>query len=192
MQVAIPVLAIGDPDFDRRRFPGLTALPEARREAERIGASHPESIVLTGASATRERFLELAPRAGVIYIASHAVLDAQRPELSMLALAPAAPGYGSGALYAYEIAALDLSGVKLVVLAGCHSAGGPRSRTEGLVSLARAFLAAGVPSVVGAQRQIPDSGVDDWTQHMISTLSRGLYPLEGAGIQVLRSGTTPR
>src|SRR5262249_56839885 len=49
------------------------------------------------------------------------------------------------------------SKTRVVVLAACRTAAGPVSRVEGASSLARPFLAAGVPDVVGSLWDIDDS-----------------------------------
>ena len=51
---------------------------------------------------------------------------------------------------------MDLRRTRLVVLAACTTAGGAIRRGEGILSLARPFLAAGVPSVVATLWDIDD------------------------------------
>ena len=53
-------------------------------------------------------------------------------------------------LYAFEIEHHALPQARLVVLAACGTAAGEASRLEGALSIARPFLAAGVPAVVAS------------------------------------------
>jgi len=70
----------------------------------------------------------------------------------LLALAP--PGDISGFLSARRVAGLELT-ANLAVLSACDTARG-RVAAEGVVGLARAFMAAGVPSVVMSLWSLPD------------------------------------
>jgi CHAT domain-containing protein len=51
---------------------------------------------------------------------------------------------------------MDLAATRLVVLAACGSGAGYSSRREGILSLARPFLAAGVPAVVATLWDLQD------------------------------------
>lgn len=70
----------------------------------------------------------------------------------LLALAP--PGDISGFLSARQVAGLQLD-ASLAVLSACDTARG-RVAAEGVVGIARAFMAAGVPSVVMSLWSLPD------------------------------------
>ncbi len=172
----VRVLAIGDPALDRRLFPTLPSLPGARREAEEVAALAAGSVALTGAQATRARFLELAPVFDVVYVASHAVIDARHPELSALALAGSPVDARRGTLYAHEIVDLDLSRVHLVVLASCEGAGGDISASEGTMSLARAFLAAGVGSVIARREPLRDESHPDLGDEIVASAGASVPP----------------
>jgi len=143
------VLVVADPEHDPA-LSGLDELPGARREARAIESLFPEVTILTGAEATVGRFLEQAPRHQVIHYGGHAIANPSHPLLSFLALAPEA-GPGTGALFARDLAERHMDDARLVVLAACRSGdtGGPDG-SAGLSSLSRAFLAAGVPTVVGS------------------------------------------
>lgn len=168
---ATRALVIGDPMVDRLLFPSLPALAGARREAVEVGALYSERDLLIGPEATRESFLKLAASADVIHIASHAVVIQDRPELTTLVLGSAAGDLSRGAVYASEIAALDLTGVRLVVLGGCGTTRGIASLSEGVLSLARSFLAAGVPTVLGTLRRIDDENTDLVSFHRTGRLA---------------------
>lgn len=149
------VLAVGDPELDRSRFPTFAPLPAARREALAIARTHggAETGILIGPEATRKRFLTGLPEQDIVHFAGHALPNNELPERSMLLFAG---GDGStGALYGEDIPHLSQGRPRLVVLAAC-STGGNGVAAGGFSGLARPFLAAGVPIVVGSLWDIED------------------------------------
>ncbi len=147
------LLVVGDPAFDPLAFPGLTRLSNADREADRIAALYPAVTLLTGREASKERFLTEAGRSTLVHYAGHTLVNPVAPALSCLVLA----GRGrSAALYAQEIQGAVFGKTRMVVLASCDTAAGASSRSEGVISLARSFLSAGVPTVVATSWQIED------------------------------------
>src|SRR5262249_13699988 len=93
------------------------------------------------------------------------------PMLSRLVLAPGEQD--DGLLYAREIYRQRLTRTRLVVLSACSSAHGPISRSEGVLSLTRSFLAAGVPAVIGTLWTITDRGRADFSFELHRRLQRG-------------------
>jgi CHAT domain-containing protein/tetratricopeptide (TPR) repeat protein len=144
----LDTLVVGNPAFDRGQFSQLRSLDSAGVEATHIAALYPGALLLKEKEADRESFLRLAPRSWMIHFAGHAVVNEKNPLLSMLVFAPGKDG-DPGALYAHEIYQLHLQSTRLVVLAACDTAG-DAPVSEGGASLARAFLAAGVPAVVAS------------------------------------------
>jgi CHAT domain-containing protein len=150
------VLVIANPAFDRARFPDLPLLPGADAEADAILSVFPDATVLRGKDATKSAFLRLAPQYDIVHFAGHAVVDEAHPEYSALILAPEPETGDSGALYAHEMAELDLHKTRLVVLAGCNTARGSVNAAEGRQSLARALLLGGAEEVMASNAAVPD------------------------------------
>lgn len=150
-------LLISDPSSDPVAFPGLPALPGAQAEVRAIAPLYPNSRTLVAAAATKSAFLAELPRADVVHFAGHAVENRDDPRMSALVLAPDRQHYDSGALRAGDIAALRLPQARLVVLAACDTADGPVTRSEGVHSLARPFLEAGVPNVIATLWKVDDT-----------------------------------
>jgi CHAT domain-containing protein/tetratricopeptide (TPR) repeat protein len=141
-------LVVGEPAVDREQFPNLYPLPGAAAEATRLSVLT-SAVPLVGKAADKMSFVAAARSAEWIHFAGHAVIDPRNMLLSKLVLAPPPKG-GSGALTAREIYSLDLRRTRLVVLAACDTGLEYVPGSEGATSLARAFLAAGVPTVVAS------------------------------------------
>jgi CHAT domain-containing protein len=148
------LLSVGDPAFDRKRFP-LPYLEPARREAETVATYYYRPITLIGEKATKKRLLEEIGRFDVLHFALHGVVDERSPMRSKLLLAKTEregvePDQTAGFLEAHEIYRLPLSRPRLVVLAACRSGIERYYRGEGMMGISRAFIAKGVPLVVAS------------------------------------------
>ena len=150
-------LLISDPAFDSATFSTLAPLPGARAEVDAIADNYKTPQLLSGASATATAFLQGLPKSDVVHFAGHAVENRDNPALSVLVFAPDRNAHHTGALRAHEIAALRLNQTRLVVLAACDTANGPVTRGEGVHSLARPFLEAGVPNVIATLWKVDDA-----------------------------------
>ncbi|MGE3274891.1 MAG: CHAT domain-containing protein [Vicinamibacterales bacterium] len=135
----------------------VPTLPGAAQEASAVAALYPQAELRTGAMATPSRLLNEGPMRDVIHVGAHALPNGQYPLLSRLLLADEPGRPYSGALLATRVAAEDFSHTQMVVLAACESAAGTAVRGEGAMSLARAFLAAGTPTVVSALGPLDDA-----------------------------------
>lgn len=134
----------------------LPPLPAARLEGEAV-VDHlgGGSRLLAGLEAS-ERALKDAKLADyrILHVAAHAIVEEENPERSAVFLAPGAENE-DGLLQIREIVDLDLDG-RMVVLSACSSARGTVLRGEGVMSLARAFFAAGAPAVIGSLWPVAD------------------------------------
>lgn len=173
------LLAIGSPKFDLAevaqapstlrdtpvsceefRKLDFHSLPGAQEEVKDIDSTwrrwnHTESSeLLTGAEATRARFLEGATHNRILHVATHAFLldrscgDANPLLHSGLVFAGANQSRETSILTAQQIASLDLSGVDWAVLSACNTGNGELRDGEGVLGLERAFHVAGVRSIV--------------------------------------------
>jgi CHAT domain-containing protein len=149
-------LAIQNPTFDRAAFTRLRPLAFAEKEARQIVESYPVAEVQKEAGATKQLFLERAPKFEIVDFAGHAVVNEQNPSLSMLLFAPDLRRRDSGRLYVHEIAAASFTRTRLVVLAACGTSQGQVRDVEGVVSIARAFLGAGALAVLATLWEVDD------------------------------------
>ena len=177
-------LLIGNPDAGAAR-----ALPGAEAEVGVAAKLYLRHEVLVGRSATKEQFLQRAPAFDVVHFGGHALANAEYPLLSRLVFAEQADGEGS--LFAQEIARVRFPRTRVVVLAACSTAAGASSRGEGVVSLARPFLAGGVPVVIASQWDVDDRATEQLMLAFHRELARSGDPiraLRAAQLAMLRSG----
>ena len=123
----------------------LRPLPGSIHEAEEIGKLS-GGRAFTGTEASEELFKELAGESHIIHLATHAFLDDEDPLKSKLVFSEGNPEE-DGLLNVYEIYNLDLA-ARMVVLSACNTGSGGLKRGEGIMSLARAFIYAGVPNII--------------------------------------------
>jgi CHAT domain-containing protein/Tfp pilus assembly protein PilF len=104
----------------------------------------------------------------VVHFSAHGLINESRPRFSGLVLTlPERTGEGKilegcedGILSAYEIFNLKLN-AELVTLSACETGLGKEIKGEGLMSLARAFMHAGTPSVLASLWKVDDAGTAD-------------------------------
>jgi CHAT domain-containing protein/Tfp pilus assembly protein PilF len=135
----------------------LKALPHSAAEALAIEAAlGPGSQVHVDTAASEGRLKSLPlERFGVLHFATHALLSERTPQRSALVLAPGPEPTEDGYLQARELSSLRLR-AELAVLSACQTARGRVVGGEGVQSLARAFFAAGVRSVVASLWHVED------------------------------------
>ena len=123
---------------------------EAREVAQLLNAQF-----LTGSQATKANVLQKLPNAKYIHLATHGLLDDYTgfgiP--GTIALAPS--DEDNGLLSASVIQELNLS-AELAVLSACDTGRGDITG-DGVVGLSRAFIIAGVPSLVVSLWAVPDA-----------------------------------
>jgi tetratricopeptide (TPR) repeat protein len=154
----------------------LANLPGAKREAEAI-APLLNTKALIGNEATKAAILAKLPRAKIIHLATHGLLDDLRGLGSAIALAPT--NTDNGLLTAEEILQLKLN-AQLIVLSACDTGRG-RITGDGVIGLSRSLIAAGTPSVIVSLWAVPDNP----TQELMTEFYRQLK-LTGDKAQSLR------
>ena len=130
----------------------LPPLPGAEAEVNAI-APLLHTQALTGDRATKAAILSLIPKARIIHLATHGILDDIQGLNSAIALAPSSKD--SGLLTASEILDLKLN-AELVVLSACNTGRG-KITGDGVIGLSRAFISAGVPSIIVSLWSVPDA-----------------------------------
>eukprot|EP01043_Picozoa_sp_COSAG02_P034448 COSAG02_NODE_2407_length_8929_cov_50.486154_3_plen_1720_part_01 len=138
-----------------------SAIREAREVSQLLGCT-----ALIGESATKAAVLERLKSASVVHLATHGDVDALGPRLLLHGKAEQST-HSDQFLRVEDIMACKPLPPQLVVLAACNSGRGDLVAGEGVMGLARAFLAAGALGVVISLWKLPD--------RLTSTLMNRLY-----------------
>lgn len=169
-------------------FDDLPALTRTAAEVRQIARGYPRHRVVIAADADDASILTSARDFNVVHLASHSVVDHRTPARSALLIGE------SGRITAAEIEASALPHVRLVVLGGCNTGIGKRHRSEGAMSLARAFMAASVPTVIGTIAPVEDRAAERLLTRFHDAYRRGMdaaTALRHAQLQLLQSGDDP-
>jgi CHAT domain-containing protein len=148
------VLAVGNPRFDRTAYPSFSDLPSARREAATVASYYNASPLVENQASVAAVMNQLAD-SDIIHFALHSALDADVPLRSKLLLTANRKSQADGlaaesALHAYDVYNLKQLQARLVVLSACQTGAERYYGGEGMSSLARPFIAAGVPLVIAS------------------------------------------
>jgi hypothetical protein len=162
-------LVLADPLLPK----GDDPLPDGRKEGRYVARSCGKGSVVRFGPEAGEAFLKRQDlsRFGVLHLAAHAVADEASPETSAVLLAADAPGE-DGRLQVDEITRLRLGG-SLVALSSCRSASGAVVGGEGVMSLSRAFFAAGSAVVLGSLWPLRDDDARDFFEIFYDHLNAG-------------------
>ncbi len=147
----------------------------------------PDADVREGREATARAVQVSARNYDVLHIASHG-FDATAGGEAAMALAP--DGDDEGLLTASDVERATLRKGTLVVLAGCRTMRG-RPTSDGPMSMARAFTAAGARSVVASMWDVEDAASNRLLTAFYSALAEGVTPtaaLRSAQLSMIHDG----
>lgn len=96
----------------------------------------------------------------VVHVATHGILDAERPQFTGLVLSLVGNKDDDGFLRTDEVFNLRL-GSPLVMLSACETGLGKEKRGEGVIGLTRAFMYAGAPTVGVSLWSVADRSTAD-------------------------------
>ena len=179
VDAALVVGATERPSVDEPRLLG------AVDEVKHIARLYRGSNLVLGADARPSRIVGLLPSASMLHFAGHAIVNADRPELSYLALGRT--DADDGRLYAREIARLRLSNLQLVVLSACSTLGARISRGGGISGLSYSFIRAGASAVISAMWEVDDQATAGLLVNFHGQLARGATAPEALRIAQLSS-----
>ncbi|GEM_PF-3568237 len=123
--------------------------------------------------ATEDVFKRKAPQAGIIHLATHAIVDDENPLYSKLVFAEDAASSEDGFLNTFELYNMKLN-ARLVVLSACNTGYGKVVHGEGIMSLARGFMYAGCPCIVMSLWPVDDQSTAGLMKGFFSGLAQGL------------------
>jgi CHAT domain-containing protein len=186
------LLAVGNPRLEPASK--LPNLPRAEVEASTVASLYEQPELLIAKAATKAAFLSKLPASEVVHFAGHAAPGGDAGDGALL-FAPDPRTQAPGPLHSWEIDGTNLRNTRVVVLAGCRTGTGATSRLEGALSLARPFLAAGVPSVVASLRDVDDDVSRDFSMayhRALLTYGDSAQAVRQAQLALLRSGDATR
>ncbi len=163
------------PSYQRLRL-ALSPLPAAIEEVEVLKKQF-RGFFAINEQASEKVFKEKAPQYAILHLAMHGLLDKSEPILSSLAFSEDGDSIENNFLQAYEISKMELN-ADLVVLSACETGFGRFETGNGTASLARAFMYAGVPSLVVSLWQVNDAGTSIIMQFFYQNLAKGMDKAE--------------
>ena len=143
----------------------LARLAGTRVEAQEIakiasaGGNQPDVWIDLNASEDNVRNRDMT-NYKVVHIATHGLLDAERPQFTGVVLSLVGNKTGDGFLRTDEIFNLKM-GNSLVMLSACETGLGKEKRGEGVIGLTRAFMYAGAPTVGVSLWSVADKSTAD-------------------------------
>ncbi|HEX8888606.1 MAG TPA: CHAT domain-containing protein, partial [Pyrinomonadaceae bacterium] len=157
----------------------------SKRELANLGdVAGAETLIATGFDATKEKLQSTdLSKFAILHFATHALLDAKRPEnsgllLSMVDIHGRAQNGFVGLQDIYSLRAP----VDLVVLSACRTGLGKEVRGEGLIGLTRGFMYAGASTVVATLWKVDDEATAELMKRFYANLlQRGMTPAEALG-----------
>ncbi|MDJ0694235.1 CHAT domain-containing tetratricopeptide repeat protein [Mastigocoleus sp. MO_188.B34] len=171
-------LIVGNPTMPKggvgKELEPLTQLPGAEKEANNI-AQMLGTKALIGDQATESAIVQKMASAKLIHLATHGLLDDTNAVGSAGAIALTPSGKEDGFLTTVEI--MERFGLpnqqklqaELVVLSACDTGKGD-IKGEGVVGLSRAFMAAGVPTLVVSLWKVPDGQTATLMNHFYTNI----------------------
>jgi hypothetical protein len=142
------------------------SLPSTRREIADIARLYPDARVVQGRNCTKAHVLTSFDSCELIHFAGHGRRGSATIDPALVLRSSTTD---QGLLYPNEIATLSLHMTRLAVLGACDTANG-QIGSEGPLSIARAFLAAGVERVVATMSPIDD----DRAREVLTAFHRSL------------------
>lgn len=140
------LLAIGNPDG---------TIPESEKEVSQIKKTFPgQTITLTGDNATETAIKNKVGFPDILHFACHGEFNYQHSLYSNILLSP--DKKNDGRLEVHEIFNLRLKPAYLVTLSACETKIGEINKGDEIVSLSRAFIYAGTPSIVSSLWKVDD------------------------------------
>ena len=124
---------------------------------------------LLGREATKQAVLESMHSLSLVHFAAHGY--AERGEIALSPISSCGTPHEDYLLTMAEISQVRLT-AKLVVLSYCHSASG-HTRAEGVVGIARAFLASGARAVLAALWAVEDKATMRFMKRFYEHLVHG-------------------
>ncbi len=123
--------------------------------------------------ASEQLFKDMAKDYNVLHLAMHTLIDDENPLYSNLVFSQNKEGGQDGLLNAYELFNMEMN-ADMAVLSACNTGYGRLHGGEGIMSLARGFLYAGVNSIIMTLWAVEDHSSAGLMQIFYRNLSEGM------------------
>jgi CHAT domain-containing protein/Tfp pilus assembly protein PilF len=150
----------------------LLPIPGAKAEVGKISTIY-KGTVFEGAAASEKIFKTEASKYNILHLSAHTIIDNDNPMYSKLVFSPVSGSKDDGLLNTYELFNMKL-GAELAVLSACNTGNGRLQQGEGIISIARGFFYAGVPSVVMTLWSVEDASSAKLMELFYKYLHKGL------------------
>ncbi|OJJ18637.1 hypothetical protein BKI52_23805 [marine bacterium AO1-C] len=166
-------LAVNNTDNRDKLRDDLSELKGAKEEVKALDAIYSGQLFL-GRQATEYEFRNNLQNGSVLHLATHAIVDDERPAYSRLLFSLSNKDtLNDGYLHAYELYNLKLN-AELVTLSACNTGFGKIQSGEGVMSLGRAFAYAGSPNVLMSLWSVPDKSTSQIMIEFYKNLANGM------------------
>lgn len=136
-------------------------------------AQHFDGSFDFGPTATKANFQEQAKDYGILHLAMHGQPSLTQPDYAHLVFSNVTNESNTdNLLHHYEITALETQ-AQLAVLSACETGVGKELAGEGIMSLGRAFMYAGVPSIVMSLWKMNDQSTSELMPFFYEHLASG-------------------
>ncbi len=170
--------------LDKLRTIQLSNLPGALKEVKTI-AGLAEGNFFYGKDATEANFKKHADKYQVIHLSMHGIVDDDNPDNSKLLFASSKDSIQDNSLHVYELYNMHIPS-DLIVLSACETGLGKLEQGEGMISLARAFIYAGSPSLVMSLWNISDRNTAPIMENFYRALADGISKDEALRVAKLK------
>ncbi|HAZ48286.1 MAG TPA: Fis family transcriptional regulator [Cyanobacteria bacterium UBA11369] len=189
----IDAIVVGNPtmpiDIDSQPPKQLKPLLGAEEEAKEI-ASLLNTEAIFGDKATKVDIVQQMPKARLIHLATHGLLNDIHKSGIPGAIALAPSDNDNGYLTSSEILDLDLN-AELVVLSACETGKG-NITGDGVIGLSRCLFLAGVPSVIVSLWEVQDRSTKELMTNFYQNLQKGMNKAQALREAILTAMETYR
>lgn len=171
----------------------LDDLPFAKTEVLSI-INDQEGTAYYDSDATKSNFLKHAESNDILHLAMHTIINDSLPMQSKLVFYDDINDSTSNYMYTHEIFNMDLN-ASMVTLSACNTGSGKFRKGEGIMSLARGFVYAGVPAIVMTLWEVQDASGSIVMQKYYQYLKDGMtkdVALQKAKLFVLKDANMAR
>jgi CHAT domain-containing protein len=151
---------------------GLDDLPGAKAELEALQAAYKGDFFFAQKANESQFKSSDFERYNILHLAMHGLVDKENPFASSLAFTENGDSEEDNFVHAYELTQMEI-GAALVVLSACETGYGRFEKGNGVASLARSFMYAGVPSLVVSLWQVNDASTNMIMQNFYANLAKG-------------------